>query len=111
MVFPSVEFAVFFPPVLAISWLLMSHPLWWKLFLLAASAVFYMAASPIYALLLAGVVIANQAGATLVDRTADDRRRRWIVGITVALDLGVLGLFKYYGFFADDIGRVLDAMD
>jgi alginate O-acetyltransferase complex protein AlgI len=110
MVFPSIEFAIFFPPVLVVSWLLMPRPLWWKLFLLAASAFFYMAAIPIYALLLAAVVLFNQAGATLVDRTADQRRRRWIVGVTVALDLGVLGIFKYYGFFAGDVQHALDAV-
>src|SRR5690242_5356332 len=108
MVFPSVEFAVFFPPVLIVSWLLMSRPVPWKLFLLAASAVFYLAASPIYALLLAGVVVLNQTGATLVDRTEDRRVRRRIVAATVAVDLGILGVFKYYGFFVEDVGRVLD---
>ena len=30
MVFPSIEFAVFFPAVLALSWLLMPHPRLWK---------------------------------------------------------------------------------
>ena len=110
MVFPSVEFAVFFPPVLALSWLLIGRPLAWKLFLLAASAVFYLSASPIYALLLAAVVVVNQTGATLVDRTRSIPARRRIVAVTVALDLGVLGIFKYYDFFAGDIGRVLDAI-
>jgi alginate O-acetyltransferase complex protein AlgI len=110
MVFPSVEFAVFFPPVLALSWLLMGHPVPWKLFVLAASGVFYLAASPVYALLLAGVVAVNQLGATLVDHTEAQRRRRWIVGATVAVDLGILGVFKYYGFFATDVGQVLDAI-
>src|SRR5919202_284836 len=110
MVFPSVEFAVFFPPVLALSWLLIGRPLAWKLFLLAASAVFYLSASPIYALLLAAVVVVNQTGATLVARTGSPTARRRIVAVTVALDLGILGLFKYYGFFATDFERVLDAL-
>jgi alginate O-acetyltransferase complex protein AlgI len=110
MVFPSVEFAVFFAPVLAVSWLLMSRPLAWKLFILAASAVFYLAASPVYALLLGGVVVVNQTGATLVARSRADRTRRRIVAATVAVDLGILGVFKYYGFFAQDVQRVLDAI-
>jgi alginate O-acetyltransferase complex protein AlgI len=54
--------------------------------------------------------LANQAGAVLVHRTEDERRRKWIVGVTVAIDLGVLGLFKYYGFFVDEIGAFLDAL-
>jgi D-alanyl-lipoteichoic acid acyltransferase DltB (MBOAT superfamily) len=110
VVFPSFEFAFFFPVVLALSWALMPHPRAWKPFVLAASYLFYAAASPRYCILLAGLTVANQVGALLVHRTSDERRRRWIVGATVALDLGVLGVFKYYGFFVDEAGRFLDSL-
>jgi alginate O-acetyltransferase complex protein AlgI len=110
VVFPSYEFAFFFPVVLALSWALMPHPRVWKPFILASSYVFYAAASPRYALLLAGVTLANQAGAVFVDRTDDEFRRRLIMAATVAVDLGVLGLFKYYGFFAGEIGSFLDSL-
>ncbi len=110
MVFPSFEFAFFFPLVLALSWLLMPRPHLWKPFILAASYVFYAAASPRYALLLAGVTLANQAGAVLVGRTSEERTRKRIMAVTVAVDLAVLGLFKYYGFFAGEIGAFLDSM-
>ena len=110
MVFPSYEFALFFPVVLALSWALMPYPRVWKPFILAASYVFYAAASPRYALLLAGVTLANQAGAVLIARSEQEQRRRWIIAITVAVDLGVLGLFKYYGFFAGEIGSFLDSL-
>src|SRR5918998_1777462 len=88
----------------------MPHPRVWKPFVLAASFVFYAAASPRYCILLAGLTVANQAAALLIHRTADERRRRWIVGATVAVDLGVLGVFKYYGFFVDEISRFLDSI-
>ena len=110
MVFPSFEFAIFFPVVLAVSWLLMPRPGLWKPFILTASYVFYAAASVKYCALLAGVALANQAGAVLVDRQEDDRRRTWITAAVVALDLGVLGLFKYYGFFSQQIGDFLDSI-
>jgi alginate O-acetyltransferase complex protein AlgI len=110
VVFPSFEFAFFFPVVLALSWALMPHPRIWKPFILAASYVFYAAASPRYALLLAGVTLANQLGAVLIDRSEEENRRRWIMAITVAVDLGVLGVFKYYGFFAGEIGSFLDSL-
>ena len=110
MVFPSYEFAFFFPVVLALSWALMPYPRVWKPFILASSYVFYAAASPRYALLLAGVTLANQAGAVLIARSEQEHRRRWIMAITVAVDLGVLGLFKYYGFFAGEIGSFLDSI-
>jgi D-alanyl-lipoteichoic acid acyltransferase DltB (MBOAT superfamily) len=110
VVFPSYEFAFFFPVVLALSWALMPRQRLWKPFVLAASYVFYAAASPGYALLLAGVTLANQLGAVLVGRSSDERSRRRIMTATVVVDLGVLGLFKYYGFFAGEIGSFLDSL-
>ena len=111
MVFPSLEFAIFFPIVLALSWALMPHPRAWKPFVLAASYVFYAAASPRYCLILAGLTLANQAGAVLVHRAAHGRAQApRSSAAAVAVDLGTLGLFKYYGFFTDEIGAFLDSI-
>ena len=109
MVFPSLQFAFFFPVVLATSWLLMPHPRAWKPFILAASYLFYAAASPGYALLLGAITLGNQAGAVLIARVPE-RRRTHVMAAVVALDLAALGVFKYYGFFAGEIGRSLDAV-
>jgi len=110
LVFPSFEFAIFFPLVLGLSWVLMSRPRVWKPFILAASYVFYGAASPKFCFLLAGVTLINQLGAVHVQRAGDERRRRLICALTVVADLGVLGLFKYYGFFTEDFDRLLDSV-
>jgi D-alanyl-lipoteichoic acid acyltransferase DltB (MBOAT superfamily) len=110
VVFPSFEFAIFFPVVLALSWALMPHPRVWKPFVLAASYLFYAAASPRYCLLLAGLTLANQLGAVLVHRAPDQRTKKRIVAAMVAIDLGVLGIFKYYGFFIDEVGGFLDSI-
>jgi alginate O-acetyltransferase complex protein AlgI len=110
VVFPSLEFAIFFPLVLALSWALMPHPRSWKPFILVASYIFYGAADPRFCLLLALVTVVNQIGAIQVQRASSDRRRRDITAATVAFDLAVLGLFKYYGFFTEEVGRVLDSV-
>ena len=108
MVFPSIEFALFLPVVLALSWALMPRPRLWKPFILAASYLFYAAASPRYCLLLAAVTVANQLGAVAVHRAVSERRQKAVIAATVAFDLAVLGVFKYYGFFANEIGAFLD---
>ena len=113
MVFPTVEFAVFFPPVLALSWWLMTRD-WgwrwgWKPFILIASYVFYAAAEPEFVLLIAGVTLGNQLAATLIVRADSERAKSWICGAAVTLDLVVLGIFKYYGFFVTDVEGVLDS--
>ncbi len=109
MIFPTVEFAIFFCVVLALSWALMPRQHLWKPFALAASYVFYSAASPAFCLLLAGVTLANQLAARLVHRTEDERRRRRLVAAAVVADLAALGVFKYYGFFAEEVNAVLDS--
>jgi alginate O-acetyltransferase complex protein AlgI len=110
LVFPSFEFAIFFPVVLALSWALMPRPRLWKPFILASSYVFYAAASVKFCFLLAGVALANQAGAQLVHRAPTERRRKQIAAATVAVDLGVLGLFKYYGFFSQQWADLFDSI-
>jgi len=111
VLFPTVEFGVFFPLVLALSWALMPRPHAWKPFIVLASYAFYAAASWRFCFLLAGITLVNQLGAVLAHRSGvDSRRAKRIVALTVAVDLGVLGLFKYYGFFATDVDRVLDSL-
>src|SRR3954463_2556706 len=111
MLFPTTQFALFFPIVLALSWWLMPRQPLWKPFILAASYVFYAYANWKFCLLLGGITLGKQAAAKLIHRAGDDeRRRRWIVRAAVALDLGVLAVFKYYAFFVQDIGDVLDAI-
>ncbi len=108
MVFPTIEFAIFFPIVLALSWALMSRQWAWKPFILASSYVFYAAANPLFCLLLGGMTLGNQGAAKLMQRSASDRVRKRIVVAAVVLDLGTLGVFKYYGFFAEEINSLLD---
>ena len=110
MVFPSIEFAIFFPIVIGVSWALMSRPPLWKPFILAASYVFYGAADPRFCFLLAGVTLANQGFAVLIHRSPSETRRKRLVTAAVALDLLVLGIFKYYGFFVSEINGTLDSV-
>src|SRR3954451_944943 len=111
MLFPTVQFAIFFPIVLALSWWLMPRQPLWKPFILIASYLFYAYANWKFCLLLGGVTLGNQAAAKLIHRAGDDeRRRKWIVRAVVALDLGVLGVFKYYAVFVQAVADVLDAI-
>jgi D-alanyl-lipoteichoic acid acyltransferase DltB (MBOAT superfamily) len=110
VVFPTIEFAIFFPIVLALSWALMKRQWAWKPFILAASYVFYSAANPMFCVLLGGLTLANQGAAKLIHGSADDRFRKRIVVAAVVVDLGTLGVFKYYGFFAEEINSLLDTV-
>lgn len=107
MLFPTVQFALFFPVVLVISWALMKRQALWKPFIVVASYVFYGYADWRFCVLLGAITVGNQCAAVLIARTQDERARSWIVGAAVALDLLVLGVFKYYAFFVESWDRAL----
>jgi alginate O-acetyltransferase complex protein AlgI len=96
MIFPTVDFAVFFLLTFAVCWALAPHPRLWQPWVLAASYFFYGYADVRFCFLLAGVTLWNQLFARLVHR----RPGNALVALAVAGDLGALAWFKYYGFFA-----------
>jgi alginate O-acetyltransferase complex protein AlgI len=110
MLFPTVQFAIFFPIVLALSWALMSRPRLWKPFIIVASYVFYAAASPVFCLLLGGVTLWNHFAALTVHRCTTESARRWVTGLAVGGNLLALGVFKYYSFFAQAVARALGSV-
>jgi alginate O-acetyltransferase complex protein AlgI len=103
VVFPTIQFAAFFVVVLTLSWLLMPHPRIWKPFIIAASYFFYGYADARFTLLLATVTIVNQAAALAINRWHDKR----ILIAAICADLGLLGWFKYYGFFSLQVDHAL----
>ncbi len=110
MLFPTPEFAVFFSLVFVISWMLRPRPVAWRVFLLVASYLFYAWWDPRFTLLLLASTFINQGAARLIQRSpTDGGRRGWMTAAVVA-DLGILGFFKYYGFFVTSVAGGLDKL-
>jgi D-alanyl-lipoteichoic acid acyltransferase DltB (MBOAT superfamily) len=110
MLFPTFTFAVFFAVVLTVGWALHRKPPQWKLFMLAASYFFYGFWDWRFIGLIALSTVVNQLAAEAIHRSSIERTRSFVVGASVVFNLGLLGFFKYYGFFAssmrDTFGRV-----
>ncbi|MBU3700452.1 MAG: MBOAT family protein [Acidimicrobiia bacterium] len=108
MLFPTVDFAVFFVVVFTFSWLLRPYRQVWKAFILAASCVFYGWWSWNYLLVLFVSIGMNWAFGLLTFRvlTPEGERTtasRWLVRLAVVANLGILGYFKYADFFISTI--------
>lgn len=103
MLFPTIQFALFFVVVLTANWLLLPHRRQWKWFMLAASYFFYGAWDWRFVFLIVGSTLFNQAMAEWMSRADDQRSRRTAVTVAVAGNLAVLGWFKYYGFFVSSL--------
>jgi alginate O-acetyltransferase complex protein AlgI len=59
------------------------------------------------ALMFASTLISYLAGLAML-RWEDPRIRRWCLIVPIALDLSLLGFFKYYNFFVDNLDQSLN---
>jgi alginate O-acetyltransferase complex protein AlgI len=106
MLFPTVTFAVFFLVVLPLSWVLMPTQRVWRAFILVASYVFYGWWDWRFVFLLAASTVGNHLVAVAIHRTREPRRRKALLAVGVAFDLGLLGYFKYAGFFVSSFDNL-----
>ena len=110
MLFPTIDFALFFMVVFAVGWLLAPRPAFWKLAMLGFSYFFYAWWDPRFVLLLVAETVIVHFGARSIHATDDQAvAKRWMVGSVVLL-LGILGYFKYAGFFAVNLDNLLNSI-
>lgn len=107
MLFPTLQFALFFVAVFAAAWALKAHGVARKAMLLAASYVFYGYWDWRFLFLLAGSSAFNYAAGLAIAGAHDRTRRKLFTGLAVAANLLCLGFFKYYNFF---IGSLTDLL-
>jgi D-alanyl-lipoteichoic acid acyltransferase DltB (MBOAT superfamily) len=79
-----------------------------NLVLLALSYAFYALWDVRWCVLLAGITATGFVGALLLERPGVNRKL--VVAAVVALDLAVLGVFKYLGFFAGSFSSALQTV-
>jgi D-alanyl-lipoteichoic acid acyltransferase DltB (MBOAT superfamily) len=99
MLFNSLEFVVFFLIVYA-SYLVLDHRRQNHL-LLTASYVFYGAWDWRFLTLLWATTFVDYVVGLLLGRPGSERIRKLILTVSIIANLGVLGTFKYFNFFAD----------
>lgn len=101
MQFNSLTFVAFFAIVVTLYYSLAS----WtarKTLLVVASYLFYAAWNPLFIVLLWISTIADWTIARRIAATAERRRKRLLVTLSLSINLGLLGYFKYGGFLLDN---------
>jgi alginate O-acetyltransferase complex protein AlgI len=84
-----------------------SHGSYANVLLLAASVLFYARGGGAFTWLMLGSIAFNYVMAIAVAR---DRSKTWLAA-AIAVNLVVLGVFKYANFFADNVNALLTAFD
>ncbi len=95
MIFPTVEFALFFLVVFGVNWALRKESTLWKVFMLGASYFFYGYWDWRFVGLLAVSSIVNHGAARGIERAGHARRRRILLALSVTFNLGTIAFFKY----------------
>ena len=100
MLFNSFEFLIFFIVVSGLYFTL-PHQYRWVL-LLAASCIFYMFFVPVYILILFFTIIVDYFAGILIENASGIKRKRFL-WISLAANITVLAIFKYYNFLDDNL--------
>ena len=103
--FPTLTFGLFFLAVYAVVWGVARENEWRKILLLLASWVFYGAWDWRFVALLIGSALLNWGAAAAIARDEEaDGRRKALVTLGVIANLAILGFFKYFDFFLEQLG-------
>lgn len=107
MNFHSLDYLLFLLLAVGGWWLLARAHMVRLLFVLVASCAFYMAWNPAYVvLILTSTLLDYMMGLAIGGAATPGRRRAWLLASLIG-NLGLLGVFKYYNFFAVATADVL----
>ncbi|RYG24637.1 MAG: MBOAT family protein, partial [Chitinophagaceae bacterium] len=108
MLFNSLDFALFFPIVFVVYWLVFQKSLFRQnCWLLLVSYFFYGCWDWRFLFLLAFSTALDFFSAWQIRRSnTKAKQKAWLIA-SVCINLGLLGLFKYYNFFIDSFADLL----
>ncbi|MBF0383378.1 MAG: MBOAT family protein [Magnetococcales bacterium] len=104
MIFHSLDFILFLPAVLAIYWAI-SHKAQ-QFFLLAASYFFYGYIHPWFLYLILSSTLVDFASSLAIVK-AGQREKKLYLFLSLLVNLGLLAVFKYFGFFVSNVNMIL----
>lgn len=117
MLFNSLEFLIFLPLVFAGYWLLARSLKLQNLFAVVASYVFYGWWDWRFLLLISFTSVWAWTSGLAIERfgkgadaSAPRTKENWVVAGALIVNLGILGVFKYYNFFLDNAVALLNAI-
>ncbi len=107
MLFNSIEFLLFLPIAFLLYWFVFKQLKYQNFFLVIASYVFYGWWDWRFLILIALTTLFSYASGRLIARYEGQRKRQKAISIiNIVLNLSILGVFKYYNFFAENFAAL-----
>lgn len=111
MLFNSVQFLVFFPIVFVIYWFVVNKKLKIQnLFLLIASYYFYAQWDWRFLFLLMFSTLLDFTSGIQMEKSKTKSQKKFWFWLCVIINVGFLGVFKYYDFFAQSFADILNSI-
>ncbi len=110
MLFNSLSFAFFLPLVFAAYWLWKKHRQRQNLVLLLASYVFYGFWDWRFLVLIFISTLTDYVVGLYMGKSDSPRQKKLWLALSLGVNLGILGFFKYFNFFADAFARLIQAI-
>jgi alginate O-acetyltransferase complex protein AlgI len=111
MDFNSISYFIFLPIVFFVYWLvLVKHRQVRNVFILSVSYFFYASWDWRFLSLIAGSTILDFFIAKKLSKSTLEIKRKLLLFSSLILNLGVLGVFKYYNFFASELVELFSLM-
>lgn len=105
MVFSSLVFLCIFMPIVFLLYTIIPNLLFRNALLIVTSLLFYAYGEPVYVLLMIFSSILNYVCARLV---TNEKKGKLCLIVAVVLNLGMLAVFKYAGFFTESLNSLLN---
>ncbi len=103
MLFNSVDFAIFLPIVFILYWFVTNKNLKLQNFLIVvASYFFYACWDWRFLSLITFSIVVDYFMGILLGKEKNQRKRKILLWVSIIVNLGFLGFFKYYNFFVDN---------
>ena len=102
MLFNSLDFAIFLPIVFALYWLLQKQLKLQNLLIAIASYLFYGMWDWRFLFLILFSTIVDYTMGILIERENQQAKRKLFLWISILVNLGFLGYFKYSNFFLEN---------
>lgn len=109
MIFSSVFFIFMFLPMTLLAYFLVPQA-FKNVVILIASLIFYAWGEPVYILLMIFSIVYNYVCGLEMDyykKRGNQKAAKLAFIMSVVVNLGILGFFKYYGFLLENINAVL----
>jgi len=107
MLFPTIEFGIFFIIVWVVSFLLRNNLYGKKIFLTIASYFFYGYWDFRFCFLLFFSSTINYIAGLLIEKLEKERVKKSVLIFSIVINLGILGFFKYYNFFISSFNNLI----